>query len=83
MTAAHIHAVFRDAGRQCHCVPARIQRRIIGYALIGVKRNHISQTVENQINTLLGRADAEDFFGQLFGANRCVVAEDILEPSDL
>jgi hypothetical protein len=64
-------------------VTAQIQWRIIGYALIGVKRNHIPQPVENQINTLLGHADAEYFFGQLFGANRCVVAEDVLEPSDL
>ena len=61
MTAAHGHVFFRDASRQWLCVQAQRQRRIIGYALIGVKRNHIPQPVENQINTLLGRADAEYF----------------------
>jgi hypothetical protein len=83
MTTPHGHVFFRDASRQWLCVPAQRQRRIIGYALIGVKRNHIPQPVENQINTLSGRADAEYFWGQLFGANRCVVTEDVLEPLNL
>ena len=83
MTAIHDHGFLRDADRQWLCLPAQRQRRIIGYAQIGVKRNHIPQPVENQINTLLGRADAENFFGQLFSANRCCVTEDVLEPLDL